>query len=111
MNELDAIAEEAFRKCYSANSNRTHDIRVIRAAIDKALEYALTKEPSEKMLRDAYLELSSLYHGDGGWIESEASNEQAKLTYRAMTKQLLETIKGNSSDAQSERSAPNKQEG
>ena len=31
--------------------------------------------------------------------------------YRAMTKQLLEELKGNSSDAQSERSATNKQEG
>ena len=45
-------------------------------------ESRLTKEPSEKMLRDAYLELSSLYHGDGGWIGGAASNEQAKLTYR-----------------------------
>ena len=110
MNELDAIAKEAADEWNNFDSDRAFHV-VIRAAIDKALEYALTKEPSEKMLRDAYLELSSLYHGDGGWIESEASNEQAKLTYRAMTKQLLETIKGNSSDAQSERSAPNKQEG
>lgn len=50
MNELDAIAKEAAEMLSVYPHMLVLDTKIIRAAIDKALEYALTKEPSEGLL-------------------------------------------------------------
>jgi hypothetical protein len=64
--------------------------RMARSAILALLEGV--REPSEGMQDDAYLMLSELYRGDGGWIGEKAANEQSRLTWLAMHSALLHEL-------------------
>ena len=66
MKELDDIAKEAAEELLYAEI-KSHAVfeAIIRAAIDKALEYALMREPSEgqcRALYDAQSKIASLLH-------------------------------------------------
>ena len=73
---LDEIAKEAAELNYSYRNER-----VIRAAIDKALEVVLTAEPSEGMRRRG---------NEAIGLESPA---RPSHVYRAMSSALLEELK------------------
>ena len=112
MNELDAIAEEAAKAILHSYTIKIEQTEAtIRAAIDKALEYALTKEPSLYALSVLSNTFITEVNHKAPAPSSKEWVERVGTVYRAMTKQLLETLKGNSSGARSERSATNKQEG
>ena len=106
MNELDAIAEEAARKVWCWPEPPTDLEVAIRAAIDKAIEVVLTKEPSEgqcRALYEAQAKIASQLHKiEFAPFETVASkNGQAGLEglkepIRAVAAQRLEEL-GNSS--------------
>jgi hypothetical protein len=51
-------------------------------------EVALPAEPPKAVLDAAGMELSRLYRGHGGWIGTEAANEQTRIVYRAIRQAL-----------------------
>ena len=80
MNELDAIAEEAAMEIDAKSSSADMDCVIIRAAIDKALEAVLSKEPSADMRRR------------GNEAIGLETPPRCSHVYRAMTAQLLKEL-------------------
>ena len=77
---LDEIAKEAAELNYSYRNER-----VIRTAIDKAIELVLPAEPSEGMTSAGFVEYCN---------ETAMSGERhCSLIYRAMRSALLEELK------------------
>ena len=86
MTELDDIAKETQQLILAAIAGDCGvPVSIIRTAIDKALEVVLTREPTDIMKMAGLDELDI-----GGKFP-------ASRCYRAMTKQLLEELKGNES--------------
>lgn len=57
-------------------------------------EVDLPEEPPQAVLDAAQMELSRLYRGEGGWIGTEAANEQTRIVYRAIRTALSQKEKG-----------------